>query len=269
MQIKLEQTTYYAYTANHAPDGQRDTIVFVHGAAMEHSIWAHQSRYFAYHGYNVLAVDLPGHHLSGGELSGDIAALGQWLNSIIASSTGRAFHLVGHSMGALVALEAAAGYVPERAPLGSLALVGFSYPMVVTRQLLEAAENDPSAAFGMMTHWSHASPIGGEPVPGFWSPGMQLSMLENSASGAVFADLTACHHYAGGEQAFARIRCPTLFLCGQRDRMAPPKLAQAHADQHDNAEIVFLPRCGHNLMSESPDGVLAGLKSFIGGHRTA
>ena len=76
MSIKLDKTDYYAYTANHAPADDRDTIVFVHGAAMDHSVWSHQSRYFAYHGYNVLAVDLPGHNLSGGALLGEINEMG-------------------------------------------------------------------------------------------------------------------------------------------------------------------------------------------------
>ncbi len=279
MRLTLDTDTidYYAYAANHAAEADRDTVVFVHGAAMDHSVWAHQSRYFAYHGYNVAAVDLPGHNLSGGELLGEIADMGQWLQRIIAACTGRAFHIVGHSMGALIALEAAAGLVGESGAgestlLRSLTLVGFSYPMMVAPQLLEAAEHDPSTAYEMMTQWSHASKIGGEPVPGFWSPGMQMSMMENSATGAVLADLRACNNYAGGEFAFAALadkNCPTLFISGQLDRMAPAKLAKAFADKNDNAEVVLLPHCGHNLMSESPDGVLDELKRFIGLNKAA
>ena len=51
----------YAYTANHPIDASRPTIVFVHGAANDHSVWAPQGRYFAYHDWYALAVDLPGH----------------------------------------------------------------------------------------------------------------------------------------------------------------------------------------------------------------
>lgn len=50
----------FAYTAAHAIDPAKPTIVFVHGAGLDHSSWALQSRYFGYHGRNVLAVDLPG-----------------------------------------------------------------------------------------------------------------------------------------------------------------------------------------------------------------
>lgn len=263
MKLKLDDTTYYAYSGNHAPDKNHDTIIFVHGTAMDHSIWSQQSRYFAYHGYNVLAIDLPGHNLSGGELLTNITAMAHWLLRIVECSVGPAIHLVGHSMGSLVALETAACMSPT-VVLKSLSLLGFSYPMTVTPKLLDAAENDPSSAYSMMTQWSHASKIGGEPMPGFWSSGMQMSMLENSRPGAVFADLTACGTYSGGDDAFKQIQCPILFICGHLDKMTPGKFAAVHAEKNDNAEIVFIPNCGHNLMSESPNGVLHELKQFIG-----
>lgn len=274
MRIQLNNADYYVYTAGHAPRADRDTVIFVHGAAMDHSVWSHQSRYFAYHGYNIAAVDLPGHHLSGGDLLSDIESLGNWLRTVIAQLDGQAIHLVGHSMGALIALQAAAEFASPSpspsntvdAPLCTLTLIGFSYPMTVTPALLNAARDDPPAAYSMMTQWSFASALGGEPVPGFWSPGMQFSMLQNSAPGVLFADLTACNDYAGGEDALVQIAggdLPVLFLCGKLDRMAPAKLAQQHADKHANAAIVLLTDCGHSLLAESPHGVLRELKDFI------
>jgi len=141
--------------------------------------------------------------------------------------------------------------------------------MTVAPVLLDAARDDPPAAYSMMTQWSFASKLGGEPVPGFWSPGMQFSMMTNSRPGALFADLTACNNYAAGEDAFTRIDCPVLFLCGQRDRMAPAKLAQKHADANAGANIVLLPDCGHSLLSEAPHALLRELKLFIDRHRSA
>ncbi len=280
---------YYAYTAGRTPQAGRDSMVFVHGAAMEHSVWSHQSRYFAHHGYNVAALDLPGHGLSDGAAVDTIPALGAWINRVIGQMFGGgAVHLVGHSMGALAALEAVSqsadsaagadlgvnsGKNPHSAagsgaiPFASLTLAGFSYPMAVSTQLLEAARHAPSTAYAMMTQWSHASRLGGEPTPGFWSPGMQMSMLENSRPGALARDLAACHAYADGAAALARVACPILFICGRRDRMAPAKLAAAHVAAHPCAEIAYLLACGHNLMSEAPDGVLAALKRFIAQHR--
>jgi len=83
MRIQFNAAEFYAYTAGHAPRDDRDTVVFVHGAAMDHSVWNHQSRHFAYHGYNIAAVDLPGHNLSGGELLTELAFLAGWLRELV------------------------------------------------------------------------------------------------------------------------------------------------------------------------------------------
>lgn len=263
MYITLDGTDYYAYTGTHTPDPGRETVVFMHGASMDHTVWAHQSRYFAYHGFNVLALDLPGHKFSGGELLDCVEDMAAWLNRVVDTLESRHVHLVGHSMGALVTLEAAASFRGGNHELKSLSLVGFCFPMVVTPALMDAARDNPSAAYAMMTEWSHTSRIGGEPVPGFWSAGMQMSMMENSPPGSVYSNLQACHNYAAGKEAFDRIDCPILFISGQRDKMAPAKLAVREASRNEKAEIVLIPGGGHNIMSESPDGVLDCLKNFI------
>lgn len=264
MYTSIDNTDYYAYSGTHEIDPSLESIVFVHGTSMDHTIWSHQSRYFAYHGYNVIAVDLPGHKFSSGNLLTSIEDMGQWLNQIINTTSAKAFHIVGHSMGSLVALEAAANFSHSKANLNSLSLVGFSYPMAVTPQLMDAAKNEPSKAYSMMTQWSHTSSIGGEPVPGFWSPGMQMSMMENSTENSVYVELVACDNYKGGESAFEKVQCPILFLSGRLDKMAPAKLAKVEADKNDKAKTVLIPNCGHSIMSESPGGVLDALIDFIG-----
>ncbi len=260
---------YYAYTAAQVADKTRDTILFIHGAAMDHSVWSHQSRYFAYHGRNVLAVDLPGHGRSRAAACARIGEYADWVGEVAAHAVGRAVHLVGHSMGALIALQCAAAWRAAM-PLASLSLLGFGYPMAVSRELLDAARDAPSTAYSMMTQWSHASQLGGEPAPGFWSAGMQMSMMSNSRRGVLHADLTACNEYRDGEAALDKIAaadCAILFICGVHDKMAPRKSAQQFAARRKplpkGSAIVSLDNCGHNLMGESPDGVRAALKRFI------
>ena len=65
------------------------------------------------------------------------------------------------------------------------------------------------------------------------------------------------------EEAFEEINCPILFISGRRDKMAPAKLAQKEAAENESASITLIPNCGHNIMSESPDGVLQELKQNI------
>src|SRR2546423_14658764 len=69
----------YAYTGSRRFDPALPTVVFVHGAAHDHSVWALQSRYFAHHRRNVLAVDLPGHGRSGSDPLASVGAIAEWL----------------------------------------------------------------------------------------------------------------------------------------------------------------------------------------------
>ena len=95
----------------HAATGGRDfdpalpAVVFVHGAGMDHTVWALQARYFAHHGRAVLAVDLPGHGGSEGPSLDSIAAMGDWLAAVIEAAGSEQAALVGHSMGSLAALD--------------------------------------------------------------------------------------------------------------------------------------------------------------------
>ena len=267
MKISIENRQYYAYTAAREPSPEADTVVFVHGSAMDHSVWALQSRYFAYHGYNILAIDLPGHGQSEGNPVDSIADYADWLSDLVVSQESRQLHLVGHSMGALICLEAAARMKATPCAPATLSLVGFTYPMSVAPVLLNAARDNPVEAYAMMTQWSHLSPFGGEPNPGFWAMGNQFRLLENSHPGAVFADLTACNEYQNGADALGQVDCPVLFVSGAQDRMAPCKLARKMAQDKSNAEIIILQECGHSLMAENPDGVRDALSQFIGEHR--
>ena len=60
------QRVLRVYRLPSASTRHNPTLMFVHGAANDHSVWALQSRYFAHHGFNVLAVDLPAHGRSAG-----------------------------------------------------------------------------------------------------------------------------------------------------------------------------------------------------------
>ena len=92
-------------------------VVFVHGALNDHSVWTLLARWFANHGHGVLALDLPGHGRSGGPPLASVEAMADWLLALL-DAAGVAARLVGHSMGSLIALEAAA-----RAPSAGARLV--------------------------------------------------------------------------------------------------------------------------------------------------
>ncbi|MCL4760468.1 MAG: alpha/beta hydrolase [Burkholderiales bacterium] len=262
MRVAVAGVEAYAYTGSRTFDAAHPTVVFVHGAANDHSVWALQSRYFAHHGRNVIAVDLPGHGRSAGTPLPSVEALAAWLGTLIEAIGGRAVALVGHSMGALAALECAAA---RPALVERLALLGPAAPMAVSEALMDAALRDDHAAIDMIVGWSHAPAalLGGHPVPGLWMPGCATRLLERAAPGVLAADLAACAAYANGVAAAGRVACPALVITAQRDLMAPPRTAQPLIEAMRDARVVALPNCGHAMTTEAPDRVLDALVAFL------
>ncbi|HTP98336.1 MAG TPA: alpha/beta hydrolase [Casimicrobiaceae bacterium] len=262
MILTVDGHPVYAYTGARALVPAQRALVFVHGAANDHSVWALQSRYFAHHGWNVLAVDLPGHGRSEGAPLPSVEAIAGWLPRLLDAAGVESATLVGHSLGALACL-ACAGMHPAR--VTKVALLGAAAPMPVSDALLEAAKADDHVAFELITGWSHsaARQLGGNRVPGMWMTGAALRLMERTRAGVLYADLLACNAYAGGLTAAPQVRCPALVLLGQRDLMAPMQGAQALAEALPDVRVVTLAGCGHSLMAEQPDAVLDALRAFV------
>lgn len=252
----------YAYTGARTLVPAQRYVVFVHGAANDHSVWTLQSRYFAHHGWNVLAIDLPGHGRSGGAALPTVEAIADWIIALLDAAKVRAAALVGHSLGSLAVLECAARH-PAR--VTKLALLGPAFPMAVSDTLLDAAKRNDHVALELITGWSFSAgrQLGGNRVPGVWMTGNAMRLMERARPGVLHTDLLACHTYAGGLDAAARVACPTLAVLAARDIMAPPKNAQALLAGVREPRVVTLPECGHALMTEQPDAVLDHLRAFL------
>ena len=262
MLVNVRGCDSYAYTGSRAFDPELPTIVFVHGAANDHGVWALQSRYFAHHGHNVLAVDLPGHGRSGGEALPSVAAIADWLVAFLDAMRVERAILVGHSMGALAALDMA-GKHPGR--VAKLALLGAAVPMPVSEMLLDAAKQNDHVAFELINGWSFSpgDQLGGNRLPGVWMTGNAMRLMERSRPGALYTDLLACHDYADGLTVASSIRCPVLVVLGQRDQMAPEKNTTALIAALADKRVIAIPDCGHSLMTEAPDAVLDALREFL------
>ena len=259
----------YAYTGGKAFDARQPTIVFLHGAQNDHSVWALQSRYFAWHGWNVLAPDLPGHGRSGGPALISVEAMADWLLALLdAAGAGQAV-LAGHSMGSLIALEAA-----HRAPgrVTGLAMLGTTWPMKVSDTLLAASKDQLQDAIDMVNIWSHTGPLPRPacPAPGFSVTGLSRRLMqrlaEQNPDQLFHTDFSACNAYANGGAAAAGVACPTLFILGTRDIMTPPRSAQALTSAIGHGKIVSVD-AGHAMMAEQPDAVLDALIAFAEARR--
>lgn len=262
MDIAVQGYNVHIYTGSRVLDPSLRSVVFVHGAAHDHSVFALQSRYFAWHGYNALAIDLPGHGRSAGAALATIEEIADWIVAMLdAAGIGKAV-LVGHSMGSLAVLECAARH-PLR--VGRLALVGPAAPMTVSEVLLDAARDDEQLAYDMIIAWSFsaAGALGANPSPGMSMTGNAMRLMQRAKPGTLANDLAACNAYLGGIAAAARCECSAMVIVGGHDLMAPPKAIPPLLAALRDHELVRLADAGHALMAEQPGAVLDALRHLV------
>jgi pimeloyl-ACP methyl ester carboxylesterase len=260
MRILVNGSHTFVATGGKDFDSSQPAIVFLHGAGMDHSVWALLARAFAHHGYAVLAPDLPGHGRSAGKPLTSIAALADWTAALIDVAGAKAARLVGHSMGSLVALETAARHPDKVTGLG---LIATTATMRVSDDLLNAARANDHDAVDMIAIWGegYRASLGGSQAPGLWMLGGAERLLERAQPGAIFADLSACNAYQDALSTAAKITVPSIVIQGSRDLMTPAKGGKALAAAIPNCRLALIEGAGHMLMSERPDDVLAALRN--------
>jgi pimeloyl-ACP methyl ester carboxylesterase len=259
MRILVDGSDTFVATGGKTFDPALRTIVFLHGAGMDHSVWALLARSFAHHGHGVLAPDLPGHGRSAGAPLSSIAALADWTAALIDAAGLAQARIVGHSMGSLVALESAARHPGK---VDGLGLIATAAAMRVSDDLLNAAKADDRAAVDMIAIWGegYRATFGGSLAPGLWMLGGAERLLEHSAPGVIFADLAACSDYQDALAAAAKVTVPSIVIQGSRDVMTPLKGGKAIAAAIAGCRLAVIEGAGHMLMSERPDDVLAALR---------
>jgi pimeloyl-ACP methyl ester carboxylesterase len=265
----LDSPRLYAYTGGKPFDAAKPTVMFVHGAQHDHSVWILQSRYLAHHGYGVLALDLPGRMRSDGPPLDSVEAIADRLAEAARAAGVSRLLAVGHSMGSLIALELARRLDDE---IRGVALVATAFPMRVAEPLLAATREAPADAMDMINIWSHSASIRAfdrkpsSPGPGFsnvWQNLRLMQRIEQRNGRAVLpVDFAACNRYAAGIDAASALKCPALFVLGSADMMTPVRSAQSLIDACRDRNVVTLPGAGHSLMSEHPDGVRDALVAF-------
>ena len=264
MKFDVQGHTAYAYTGGKPwGDGER-CVVFIHGALNDHSVWTLLARWYAHHGYRVLAVDQPGHGRSDGPPLPSVEALADWVLALLDAAGVAGAHLAGHSMGSLIALEAAAR-APHR--VAGLVMVGTAYPMKVSDALLDTARDDPARAIALVNALSHSSLAGkpSYPGPGAWLRGGANALMhrtQQSGEGNLFEhDFRVCDAYANGLEAAARVSCPAHLIVGTRDVMTPARATKELASVL--RATVTRVVSGHALMQEAPDAVLNTMRQAI------
>jgi pimeloyl-ACP methyl ester carboxylesterase len=252
----------FAGTGGRPFDPRLSAVVFLHGAGVDRTAWALQTRALAHGGRAVLAPDLPGHGRSDGPPLATVEAMADWVAALLDAAHVAQAALVGFSMGSLVALEAAARF-PDRAR--ALVMIGVARRMDVHPDLLAAARANDRKAIDLILSWSFAQRgrLGGNAAPGLWMKGGAARLFQAAAPGVLGLDLKACDDYQGADAAAERIKCPTLVVWGEKDHMTPPRQARELAQRVAGARERGLPGAGHLPMMEDPIAVTGVLKEFV------
>ena len=261
MELQVDGATVFCATGGQDFDTALPTTLFIHGASFDRTVWKLQSRYFAWHGSNVLAVDLPGHGRSGGAPLQSIEAMADWLTHVLDAAGVKRAALVGHSMGGQVSLDCAGRH---GARVRALAILGGALAIPVSAALMDPAAADDHVAFDLLNVWGYGrrAQLGVHRMPGLWMMRGGLRVMERAAKGVLYSDLAATNAYDGSTAA-AAIKCPTLVVIGAKDLMTPARAGRALAAAIPGAAHVIFPGLGHIMLEEDPDATLDALRDFL------
>ena len=258
MNIVVNTHNTFVATGGCTFDSKKPTVVFIHGSGLDHRSWALQSRWFAFHGFSVFAPDFPGHSLSKGKPLKSIEDMGKWLVSALKIAGCESIHLVGHSQGFLVALEAASSL---GAKLKTLTAVASALSIPVNESLVETAKKSPRDGADMLLKWGFGShsQSGISAVPGMQPIGIGRQIM---SSNPLAVDLVACTRYKNGIECAKNIQIPSNVIIATEDKNTPYRFGMELADIL-NAETTCINNAGHMLPIEAPKKTLDAIKSFV------
>ena len=263
MKFNINNQEVFASTGGRPLDKKKPLIIFFHGSGFDHTVWMLQTRYFAFHGYSVLALDLPGHGLSKGNCLTSIEEMAEWVKKVLDVGESKEASLVGHSQGCLISMECASRY-PDS--IKTISLMGGSGSMPVNSILLELAEKNDNKVVDLMMDWCHgpAGQFGTHSIPGMSHMNIGSAIMSNkSLQKTLSVDLHACNKYVNGFKIAENLKLPVLSILGDQDKMCSLKAGKKLAMKIKNINMYVIKNCGHMMHLEEADKTLSILKNFI------
>jgi len=262
MYVRIDDQNIFVSTGGREFDPSGNVLLFIHGSGQSHLSWLLQARFFANRGWSVLAPDLPGHNLSGGEPPETIEDGADWCAALLDALGVKTAVIVGHSQGGLVALEVARRH-PDRTR--KLAVIGSAHAIPVADPLLDMARDAEDKAFRFMVSWSHGTEghRHDHTVPGQSHLLFGNKVMGRNKHGVLLTDLLACNSYKAGKDAAAAISCPVLLILAERDRMVPKKFGLELGEMLADSRVLVIPDAGHFLQSEKSVETNAALRPFF------
>jgi len=244
----------------HGTAQNAEPVLLVHGLGGTSNVWGPQAGVLSRLQF-VLCPDNRGCGRSPRAAEVSIAGLVEDLVELIDERGLGAVHLVGHSLGSVVAQHLAVLH-PQR--VRSLVLVGpIHSPVDATRNALrERAVKARSE--GLLGIANLTVQVGLSAESKAHRPEVAAFVRELVMGQQADAYALHCEAIADIEGAsLQRLRCPTLVVTGDEDATSPPVVARALAAQIPGARFELLSRCGHWASLEQPQALSRLILDFM------
>ena len=226
-------------------------LVFMHGVALDLTWWGEQIEEFA-RDFDVIAFDMPGHGLSGKTtVAPSFDMLADALNAVLTHAGVRAAHLVGISVGGMIAQHFALRHPEQVRSLSLIAtLCAFADPVrEALRERAKVARTQGMAALVPLTNARWFSAPFRERRPDVLDRATTCLLAQDADFHASMWEMISGLDL---ELKISAIACPTLVVAGTEDPNAPVSAAQRIAGLIEGASLQVMVGSGHFQTVESP-----------------
>ncbi|WP_415920161.1 alpha/beta fold hydrolase [Tateyamaria sp. SN6-1] len=237
----------------HAGHGPR--IVFLHGVGLRAEAWGAQIDALADR-HSIEAYDMPGHGHAP-RLVGDVSLAAY--TDALAENLPFPGVVVGHSMGAMIALDLAIRYPHCVRGVVAMNAIFQREPEAALAVRRRAAELDG------VTHADPSGPIarwfGTDPSPEAEACAQWLRAVDPAGYRDAYAVFAHADGPAPGD--LRRLEVPALFLTGADDPNSTPAMSQSMARTAPQGRAEIVPGAAHMLPMTHPETVNDTLRAFV------
>ena len=256
MDFLIDNNKVFFMDTGESFDKNKKSIILLHGSGQSHIVWSLTTQYLSDQNKNVFAIDFPGHGNSEGESLKSIEQMAEWLNKVVLKLGIKDLTLVGHSQGCLIALE----YVNKfPSKVENIIFVAGSYEIPVNNKIIDLANSGDMESLNLMMKWGYGSSkhfIGGNPLQKILNSSREVKEV-------LAIDLIACNNYKNGTSSAKKIKCPTLFIYGELDKMIKPDIGKKFASLVSNSKTHIIKNCGHMIILENAFEMREKIVEFI------
>ena len=244
MIFEVENKKVFSSDIGQTFDKNKHSIILLHGSGQSHVVWSLTDQYLADEGFNVFALDLPGHGNSEGSSLKSIEEMADWLNKVVNVIGIKELTILGHSQGCLVAIEYANKF-PDN--IKNLIFVAGSYQIPVNKSLIDLAKTGDFESINLMMKWGYGYSkqfLGGNPLQKILNSSREIREV-------LAIDLIACNNYKNGISSIKKIKCPTFFVFGELDKMIKLDKGKEFSGLIPGSKTHIIKDCGHMIILEN------------------